>query len=59
MRLNKETQELLLAALEKQPDRLPVIRTWPSTGMSQVHVLVLSRLLEMEREPKGRSQGGT
>jgi len=59
MRLNKEIQELLLAALERQPQRPPVIRAWPSTGMSTVNISLLSRLLEREKKPGERSQDGT
>jgi len=59
MELNKETQELLLAALERVPRHWTVIRAWPSSGMSHIHMSLLSRLLEVERKPRERGQSGT
>jgi len=59
MELNKETQELLLAALERQPQRPPLVHAWPGTGMSTVNISLLSRLLEREKKPGERSQDGT
>jgi hypothetical protein len=42
----REIRDLLMEALERQPQSPPLVRSWQSTGMSQVHLYLLSRLLE-------------
>jgi len=48
----KEIQDLMMEALERDPQRGMFLRAWPSAGMSHIHVSLLLRLSEKKEEPE-------
>jgi hypothetical protein len=54
----EENNSNLMAENAEYDKRYLRLAAWPGSGMSHVHIFLLSRLLGVERKPGERTEGG-